>query len=1343
MRTLETVTLHFDLSHLAQLGPDQEFTLKALGQRRVLTPHDNTSRRHHAGQNLALAALSDDQLGRLTHYVADVDLPADAVGFHWVGYPSQRPGAVADEIAVVFQHVPAAAIRRAVRAMRRDGVLEAPDLLRHYGVTDLDAALGDGATLEDLHVHASLTVNYVKTALTMIMQHPEIGTLAPELHYRIGQQLVVRQPAFTQLWQYLSTHPADGSNPWYQNTYAMDPTGAVMSPDPNLVDKDGKPVVWPTANIGGQQVKVIPQHKLSADLDQVLTPTVQQVGVVVKQQPWLKGQQWTTQHGVTQLARTGVPPTAAPLMASAATVTGAAQADWTVVNKTSHYGLDLDQNSIVFDAKTGTLTFDVKNWPNRGLGAYVQFLDTDDNPIPNPSGWTDRLGSLPDGLRRWLEPNDTKWYLQSIGAGSVFFGAPVWAAQTPIAFTVPSDAAGANVLVGGLGNGNWDLDVDKVGLIYTCVAAYGIPSVLSILSVGVQSTQWYMEFFDKTENIIALLAVGFGPFAAAIGTGSVTLGAAPTLIMAAQFVSGIIFSTGLSQLALKITGYVSAMELAENAPFVGWALRVAGQASAIAGMLATSIEVGLSPATYQLQAKRSMTLNVTVSPDPTHGTPTQKPIWPATSDHYVITVQYKGGTTLTKTGPMPAITDQPISVSYATATGDPLPSAPGQQFQIIAMIYSASSWICGKWTSGWIEAVPTDGDTRTEAGSIIEQLVPLSPSTTYSPHAQLDYDGPSKSYRWQPTTSAPSGTIASLSGQDVQGLVDISINTLAYKLGYTYLAQHQNLPLDYGSTGQSTAMYVFESVSTLADPADGMLVPTRGMSVQPYLAYDQFGPAGLFDLQPAATYQPELDRGGPVSADVAAAFSAAGFGLPDGAQVSVVTASAAWQIGVPGQLARFDLRRQLDMVVVFNAPAPVFSPNNFYLDTRTYATDGLYHLRLVDLADGGNTTFDYGATLSWGAFLLPNISAITVHPNGYVIAISYTNDKMAILQLPPTGVTDADAPVALPFSGAGVREGLMQGPVGMTLSADGRILVLERTNARIQAFDTQANPVQCFASPLAFPLPASLVGDLDSQTASTALLQALQAAVPVLNTSPGAYDPRYLLTPMFSMPEDFVTVLDAGKITSGLQDQFSQSALTLDAGATILTTAANLWLIHDSVSGVSYDVRFDGEQLGAVDVYRCFTPTILVKASGSAWTILDKTNTLSFEVTAPAAGSSASDLHCQNLSSLMALKGGPSSQITYLDLAIETKGFLYVLSYTGDGSSATDYRLDLYNPDGTPLQPNVAVHNGQVNAGRLTVDQWRTLFTLDYQQIQGAAGRPEPAVTQWVPSTPSTSGARA
>ena len=100
-------------------------------------------------------------------------------------------------------------------------------------------------------------------------------------------------------------------------------------------------------------------------------------------------------------------------------------------------------------------------------------------------------------------------------------------------------------------------------------------------------------------------------------------------------------------------------------------------------------------------------------------------------------------------------------------------------------------------------------------------------------------------------------------------------------------------------------------------------------------------------------------------------------------------------------------------------------------------------------------------------------------------------------------------------------------------------------------------------------------------------------------------------------------------------------------------------------------------------------------------------------------------------SAVVALKNEPAGE-TVLDLAIETKGFMYVLKYVGDGTSLDDYRLDLYSPDGTWLSQSI-----RVNAAKLCVDMWRTAYTLDFGVLTKPDGtQTEPTVSIWLPSTP-------
>jgi hypothetical protein len=92
----------------------------------------------------------------------------------------------------------------------------------------------------------------------------------------------------------------------------------------------------------------------------------------------------------------------------------------------------------------------------------------------------------------------------------------------------------------------------------------------------------------------------------------------------------------------------------------------------------------------------------------------------------------------------------------------------------------------------------------------------------------------------------------------------------------------------------------------------------------------------------------------------------------------------------------------------------------------------------------------------------------------------------------------------------------------------------------------------------------------------------------------------------------------------------------------------------------------------------------------------------------------------------------PDVRVAYLAITTEVKGYIYVLTQLYDGYVPENYWLDVYTPTGQHL----FAQNGLV-AAALTVDLWRNLYTLNYQQIAGADGRTEPSVSEWIPSTPN------
>jgi len=93
-----------------------------------------------------------------------------------------------------------------------------------------------------------------------------------------------------------------------------------------------------------------------------------------------------------------------------------------------------------------------------------------------------------------------------------------------------------------------------------------------------------------------------------------------------------------------------------------------------------------------------------------------------------------------------------------------------------------------------------------------------------------------------------------------------------------------------------------------------------------------------------------------------------------------------------------------------------------------------------------------------------------------------------------------------------------------------------------------------------------------------------------------------------------------------------------------------------------------------------------------------------------------------------------TSPATYLDMAVEYMGYIYVLSYITQ-QGLYQYRLDIYTPEGDWLCRTTGV-----NASKLGVDLWRNAYMLNYETLKYPNGSlpnvTEPSVSQWIPSTP-------
>ncbi|MBD1228223.1 hypothetical protein [Xenorhabdus griffiniae] len=409
------------------------------------------------------------------------------------------------------------------------------------------------------------------------------------------------------------------------------------------------------------------------------------------------------------------------------------------------------------------------------------------------------------------------------------------------------------------------------------------------------------------------------------------------------------------------------------------------------------------------------------------------------------------------------------------------------------------------------------------------------------------------------------------------------------------------------------------------------------------------------------------------------------------------------------------------------------TPYNFIIDSRF----GEYHLRRVDLRDGSH---NFGLTdnpLSWGTFTIPHLDAMVVHPSGYVIAVSWQYSKMQILALGDQGYPDAQAPAAQIVSGEGVRQGLTHGPIALTVTPDGRILLLETINTRIQAFDTKGNPFPSFAGATLFQLTtADYRATLDAQEFSPALQQAFR---------------EQGLTFLFSNSDpNFIRSLNAGVLDEQIIAAFAEDGIYLSYNQTadgnidpVGSTVVNViqqgqsWSVYDPQKPATYTLTAKGQ---TVSVYNDLSNVrVIAIGQGVKWQIDDLSGArswlLTLNVTNPAQITVADYLSYMPLNK--------PAGITYLDVAVESKGYIYVLSYRNEGRDPTDYVLDIYNPDGTflvtvpdsTLVPDPAKRQ-HIVAAHLAIDSFRTLVAMNYGKFLGENQRTQPQISQWKPTTP-------
>jgi len=133
-------------------------------------------------------------------------------------------------------------------------------------------------------------------------------------------------------------------------------------------------------------------------------------------------------------------------------------------------------------------------------------------------------------------------------------------------------------------------------------------------------------------------------------------------------------------------------------------------------------------------------------------------------------------------------------------------------------------------------------------------------------------------------------------------------------------------------------------------------------------------------------------------------------------------------------------------------------------------------------------------------------------------------------------------------------------------------------------------------------------------------------------------------------------------------------------------------------------------------------PACMAVTPGGAILVLEQANN---RIQAFDTGANPTRIFGSKSRSYMMLREA-SRGAAFKDMAVESLGYVYVLS-----AKANVYTLDIYDPQGDWLSATTGV-----NAGKLTVDLFRNLFTLNFETLQPIGGITEPSISEWIPSTP-------
>ncbi|MBO9202155.1 MULTISPECIES: hypothetical protein [Niastella] len=752
---------------------------------------------------------------------------------------------------------------------------------------------------------------------------------------------------------------------------------------------------------------------------QTLVPTdsiMQQAGasmtsvqVSTKNDTRLQGTSWTQETGTSVQSSTN---TNTPELLTSVKADAVGGDNWTAALANTNTANGLETSIKVLNSGTRQVQITMNNYYVRWLGAYIQFVDADGNAISTPT-WQPDDGGIVADIANILNLNyDNMRFIGWINPINTVYAIPIAAdpGTLTVSITFPENAVSANLFGCGLGTGNNQYPKTPiVGGVFTGLANLGIPTFLLGFGVAANSCKGLYDAMGNPTFIKAVVAIG----ALYFGGDFIYNGAVNKKMdwHAFSSLTQILFNQACTKALVWCEEQIAEGEIEDEIPFAGWIMLAINIAATIAQLAETIIEVATSPWMITNSISTTITSTLTIYPDPRHGAfPALTPGAKQASYVTKMIYQQQNRPSITTTS---VITDPN---AYPPTLPAQFTNTLGGQVKFEVDFY-IDNWLAGKATTSWLEN--NEDNTANIVLYLFQQPIPLTNKSIYAHTAILGYQN--NAYTWIPQTTPPNATIAntdtSQSGNALSDWTGLAISQRSGMIGLAWKAA--GMGITDCSTGAGGQLYAFQNIDIPGTAMNSVKFPSCGFTSPSELVYDVYPPKFLME-----NGQFVVVNGNPV---------------PDPTDVSL---------------------------------------GNYYVDPRKadndQDVDGGYHLRQVTL--DASTPFNMSPDQnSFGRFpYYPD--SIAMHPSGNVVGVNRKYCKMMITPLAGgTGLADNNIPLAVTFAGQALnynnsngRPGLLFTPVAVTCSYDGTILVLEQLSsqgfniARLQAFDLNGNPVNCF-----------------------------------------------------------------------------------------------------------------------------------------------------------------------------------------------------------------------------------------------------------------------------------------